>query len=47
MAIPYIANSPIKPAFVSNTGVVTFTDGTNNLIPNQKQCEAYGYTYDK
>jgi hypothetical protein len=47
MAIPYIANSPIKPSFVSYTGLVTFTDGTNNIIPNQKQCEAYGYTYDK
>jgi len=36
----------VKPASVSNTGDVTFTDGANELKPNQYQCEAYGYTYD-
>jgi hypothetical protein len=28
-------------------GIVSFTDGTNAVTPNQKQCEAYGYTYDR
>jgi hypothetical protein len=37
----------VKPTSVSGTGEVTFTDGTNNLIPNQLQCEAYGYTYNR
>ena len=45
--IPYLTGFDVKPLFTSTLGVVTFTDGTNNLRPNQLQCEAYGYTYDK
>jgi hypothetical protein len=45
--IPYLNGYSIKPKAVSATGTVTFTDGTNNIIPNQQQCEAYGYNYDK
>jgi len=37
----------VKPASVSSIGEVTFTDGTNRIVPNQEQCEAYGYTYNK
>jgi len=44
--IPYIRNYPIKPYSVSSSGIVTFTDGTNDIIPNQQQCEAYGYSYN-
>jgi hypothetical protein len=47
MAIPYLNGYSIKPASVNALGVVTFTDGTNDVTPNQQQCEAYGYTYDK
>ena len=47
MAIPYINGYSIKPATISSIGEVTFTDGTNVVIPNQQQCEAYGYTYNK
>ena len=43
---PYINGLIIKPNSVSALGVVTFTDGTNDITPNQSQCEAYGYTYD-
>jgi hypothetical protein len=43
---PYINGLTIKPSSVSSIGVVTFTDGTNDVTPNQSQCEAYGYTYD-
>tara|TARA_Y100001973_G_scaffold61519_1_gene90419 strand:+ start:477 stop:1325 length:849 start_codon:yes stop_codon:yes gene_type:complete len=45
-SIPYITGFAIKPAKISGTGVVTFTDGRNEIVPNQKQCEAYGYTYN-
>ena len=45
--IPYITGFPINPISVSALGIVTFTDGTNDITPNQTQCEAYGYTYDK
>ena len=45
--IPYITGFDVKPLSTSNLGVVTFTDGTNDITPNQLQCEAYGYTYDK
>jgi hypothetical protein len=45
--IPYITGFTVKPLSTSGLGVVTFTDGTNDITPNQLQCEAYGYTYDK
>ena len=45
--IPYLTGFDVKPLFTSSLGVVTFTDGTNDITPNQLQCEAYGYTYDK
>jgi len=45
--IPYLKGYDVKPLSTSNLGVVTFTDGNNDIIPNQQQCEAYGYTYNK
>ena len=45
--IPYITGFSVKPTSISGLGVVTFTDGTNDVRPNQLQCETYGYTYDK
>jgi len=45
--IPYIIGFKVKPAAISGLGVVTFTDGTNEITPNQLQCEAYGYTYNQ
>ena len=45
--IPYLTGFDVKPFTTSVLGIVTFTDGTNAVIPNQVQCEAYGYTYDK
>ena len=47
MAIPYILGFNVKPASISGLGEVTFTDGTNDVTPNQLQCEAYGYTYNR
>jgi len=45
--IPFLKGFDVKPSSTSPTGVVTFTDGTNPVTPNQLQCEAYGYTYNK
>ena len=45
--IPYITGFTVKPLSTSGIGIVTFTDGTNEVTPNQLQCEAYGYTYNK
>jgi len=46
--IPYIKGLEVKPFAISEIGVVSFTDDTNNDIqPNEIQCQAYGYTYDK
>ena len=45
--IPYIKGFSVKPKGTTQEGNVLFTDGTNEVIPNQLQCEAYGYTYDK
>ena len=43
----YLTGYTVKPYEITTTGVVLFTDGTNNeILPNQLQCEAYGYTYD-
>ena len=44
--IPYLSGFLVRPAAISNFGIVTFTDGRVNVPPNQEQCEAYGYTYD-
>ena len=46
MSIPFLLGYLVKPNLISSLGEVTFTDGTNEITPNQKQCEAYGYTYD-
>ena len=45
--IPYLTGFDVKPSSTSPIGVVTFTDGTNDIVPNQLQCEAYGYTYNQ
>jgi hypothetical protein len=37
----------VQPGGTLPSGQVLFTDGTNTIAPNQQQCEAYGYTYDK
>ena len=43
----YRKGYPIKPKEISSTGIVTFTDGTNDSVANQITCEAYGYTYNQ
>jgi hypothetical protein len=45
--IPYLSGFDVKPSSTSPSGIVVFTDGTNEIIPNQLQCEAYGYTYNQ
>ena len=45
--IPFIKGFEVKPLETTATGTVSFTDGVNRITPNQLQCEAYGYTYDK
>jgi len=35
-----------KPKGITGIGEVIFTDGTNDVVPNQLSCEAYGYTYN-
>ena len=42
----YKTGFSVKPKFISSLGEVLFTDGTNNITPNQLECEAYGYTYN-
>jgi len=37
----------VTPSQAFASGQVLYTDGTNTILPNQQQCEAYGYTYDK
>ena len=44
--IPYITGFTVKPKSISGLGYVTFTDGHDDITPNQRECEAYGYTYD-
>ena len=43
----FLSGFNVKPSSISPIGTVTFTDGTNDLTPNQIQCEAYGYIYNK
>jgi len=46
MSLTFIPGYNVKPATIDSFGVVSFTDGTNILTPNQEQCQAYGYQYD-
>ena len=41
--IPYITGFEVKPTRTTEAGTVIFTDGTDEVTPNQLQCEAYGY----
>ena len=45
--IPYKTGFDVKPLSVSGIGTVTFTNGREDIVPNQNQCEAYGYTYNQ
>ena len=42
----YRSGFTVKPKEVIRSGQVVFTDGTNDVMPNQRACEAYGYTYN-
>mgnify|MGYP003647105137 CR=1 FL=1 len=45
---PFLRGYLLKPQSISSQGEVLFTDGkTGSIRPNQQQCEAYGYTYNK
>ena len=46
--VPYRKGYTIAPSEIDGLGIVTYTDGTNTgIVPNQDQCEAYGYTFDE
>jgi len=51
--IENLSGFDVKPYSISSLGVVTFTSGNDYedvpilVTPNQLQCEAYGYTYNK
>ena len=55
MAIPFISGLEVRPSSVSAIGIVNFEteiyEGDERVFveiqPNQLQCEAYGYTYNK
>lgn len=43
----YKKGHKIKPKETLINGVVIFTDGTNDVSPNQISCEAYGYKWNR
>ena len=43
----YLNGQKLKPYSIGKTGVVMFTDDTEVTAPNEEQCLAYGYKYDK
>ena len=43
----YKKGHKIKPKEIGVNGLVVFTDGTNDVSPNQISCEAYGYKWNK
>lgn len=45
--MPYIIGFDVKPTSTSAIGTIIFTDGTDDITPNQLECEAYGYTYNQ
>ena len=45
--ITYLPGYSVRPASINSFGVVKFTDGVNEVTPNQLQCEAYGHKYNR
>ena len=45
--VPFLEGYNIKPLRTASQGNVIFTNGTDEIIPNQEQCEAYGYKFNK
>ena len=45
--IPFMTGFDVKPKSISPSGTVLFTDGSEDVTPNQLECEAYGYTYNR
>ena len=50
--IPYLKGMPVKPLSVTGLGTVVFTSGDSEgvpieVTPNQLQCEAFGYIYNR
>ena len=43
----YKKGHKIKPKEILDNGVVVFTDGTNDVSPNQVSCESYGYKWNR
>ena len=43
----YKKGHKIKPKEILDNGVVIFTDGTNDVSPNQVSCESYGYKWNR
>ena len=43
----YKKGHKIKPDRIEPNGKVIFTDGTNDVLPNQISCEAYGYKWNR
>ena len=43
----YKKGHTIKPKETLTNGVVVFTDGTDDVSPNQISCEAYGYKWNR
>jgi len=46
-SLQYLAGYTVKPFSVLENGQVLFTDGQTTMPPNEQQCEAYGYKYNK
>ena len=52
-SITFNTGISVKPLLISNAGFVTFTSGNDingnpiSVNANQRQCESYGYTYNK
>ena len=45
--IQTLAGFTVKPFSVLENGQVLFTNGQTTMPPNQEQCEAYGYKYNR
>lgn len=44
--VPFLEGFNLKPSRIE-AGKVIFTNGTDEIVPNQEQCEAYGYKFNK
>tara|TARA_R110001632_G_scaffold52524_2_gene130183 strand:+ start:1912 stop:2781 length:870 start_codon:yes stop_codon:yes gene_type:complete len=47
LEIPFLGDMQLRPNTINSIGEVLFTNGREDVPPNELQCKQYGYIYDR